>query len=227
MKMTTLLFLRHALSEANGAGICCGHIDCSLIEKGHDQAQRAAAFLKQNYKISAVYASNLKRAVETAEHTAKEFGLTVVPDARFREVCVGEWEGMLWNDIIANKSAEYAAWASLQMHEGQPRPRGSESYEQVLARLNDGIQAVISQNAGKCVAIFSHGKALRILNEQWAQTDEMAETFRQNGCKSQYLGFRSASLIAAEYTDDGAFVRLVECGRYDYLMDDNLKIATE
>lgn len=225
--MTTLLFLRHALSEANGSGICCGHIDCSLIEKGREQAQRAAAFLKQNYNIDAVYASDLKRAMETAEPTAKAFGLTVVPDARFREVCVGEWEGRLWGDIIANQNAEYEAWANLRMHEGQPRPRGSESYEQVLARLFDGIQDVISKNAGKCVAIFTHGKSLRILNEQWAKTDNMAEEFRKNECKSKYLGFRSASLIAADYTDEGDFIRLVECGRYDYLMDETLKIATE
>jgi broad specificity phosphatase PhoE len=113
------------------------------------------------------------------------------------------------------------------MHEGQPRPRGSESYEQVLARLNDGIQAIISQNPGKCVAIFTHGKALRILNEQWAKTDATAAQFRENECKSKYLGFRSTSLITAEYTDAGEFIRLMECGRYDYLLDENLKIATE
>ena len=226
--MTTLLFLRHANSEGNASGICSGQIDVNLSEKGRNQAALAAAFIKKHYSVHAAYASDLRRAIQTAEFIAQAFGIqTVTPDARLREVCVGEWEGQLWVDIIAQNPAMYDDWRELQMHEWQARPRGSESYEEVLARTTAAIADIIAQNRGKCVAIATHGKALRILNEQWAKTDEMARRFRENEKQKNEYGFWSASLIAAEYTDDGEFVRLLECGRHDYLQTNDLKVAVE
>ena len=58
--------------------------DC-LTELGHKQAQAAAERLADS-KIKEVYSSTKGRAMQTAEYTAKQFGVEVVPCDFIREI---------------------------------------------------------------------------------------------------------------------------------------------
>lgn len=80
-----IVLIRHGESEANRLGIKQGKtIDTSLSELGRKQAGRVAERLK-NEKIDLIYASNLKRARETAEAIAKHHNLNVIIDERLTE----------------------------------------------------------------------------------------------------------------------------------------------
>jgi len=80
-----IILVRHAESEANRLGILQGQkIDTSLSKRGLNQAKLVAKRL-ENEKISAIYASDLKRAMETAQEIAKFHNLKVRPDKRLRE----------------------------------------------------------------------------------------------------------------------------------------------
>lgn len=61
-----ILLVRHGLSEDNQNSIWAGHKDSPLASAGVLQAKALGAALA-NYNLSAIYASDLKRASRTAE----------------------------------------------------------------------------------------------------------------------------------------------------------------
>ena len=97
--MVTLLLLRHGYSVYNKAKRFTGQQDIPLDTVGVLQAQSAAKYLTENYAINAVYSSDLCRAVDTARPTAERLGLPIHTDAALRELAMGVWEGMLFDDV--------------------------------------------------------------------------------------------------------------------------------
>ena len=222
--MTTLIFIRHAQSEGNQLGVCSGQMDYPLVEAGHVQANKTADYLKKNYSIDAIYTSDLCRTAQTAEPTAKLFGLTTVADPRFREVFVGEWQGQKWSYLQQTYPEIYATWMDYVMDRNTSRPNGAESSEEVFERLDAAIHDVIKAHKGECVAIFCHGRMLRVLSDDWRKSDHDldAEMIRR-GMK----GFHSCSVTVAEYDDDGNFLKVPICAYRKFLLDASSVVAPE
>ena len=91
--MTTVVLLRHGVTDWNDGGRFQGHADVSLNDAGREQAAAAASMLAES-GITRVYCSDLLRAAETAQIVAANLGLEVRTDARLREVDVGSWAGL-------------------------------------------------------------------------------------------------------------------------------------
>ena len=64
--MTTVLLIRHGQSVTNVTQVFTGHYDVPLSPLGQEQARRTAAYLQKNFRIDAIYASDLMRAMQTA-----------------------------------------------------------------------------------------------------------------------------------------------------------------
>ena len=77
MDKTLLYFIRHGESEANERDAFIGHTDLDLTRLGHQQAQMAAEYLRA-IPADVIYASDLKRAYNTAMHTAEIKGMNVI-----------------------------------------------------------------------------------------------------------------------------------------------------
>ena len=116
--MTTLIMVRHGLSTGNLEGVYCGQLDYPLAEKGFAQAALTGKYLKKNYHIDHIYSSDLLRAMQTAEPTARAFGLEIIPESDLREIGVGEWQGQNAEMIIQTKVEEPI---------GVMRPRGAKA----------------------------------------------------------------------------------------------------
>ena len=88
-----LWLVRHGESTWNIAGLAQGHNDeAELTERGLRQAAEAAA--QFGYRpVRAIYASDLRRAQQTAAAFAAVLGLPVYTDARLRERSLGVLEG--------------------------------------------------------------------------------------------------------------------------------------
>ena len=85
-----LLIVRHGESEAQ-IKMREGEFDYALTEKGHKEAELLANYLKDNFKITKIYSSTLKRAKETVKHVSDKLGLDVI----FDEDLVEFKEGLL------------------------------------------------------------------------------------------------------------------------------------
>lgn len=94
--MTTIYCVRHGQSEANLAQIMQGSkLDTPLTKLGKQQALAAKAKLA-TVSFDAVYASPLKRAVQTAKLISSA---TPTLDDRLVEFDYGTWDGQLLADL--------------------------------------------------------------------------------------------------------------------------------
>ena len=72
-----LLVIRHGESEADNLHVHEGRADFELTEKGHKQAEAMAKYVAENYQLSRIYASTLKRAAQTAKHLSDATGTAI------------------------------------------------------------------------------------------------------------------------------------------------------
>lgn len=93
-----IFLIRHAETDWNREGRCQGITDLDLNETGLRQAEEIAAFLKKR-RVDAIYSSDLKRALRTAETIARCHGLEVRVDSSFRELNHGKLEGLTFAEI--------------------------------------------------------------------------------------------------------------------------------
>ena len=161
--MTTLLLIRHGESMANANHEFVGHTDVDLSPRGKLQAEKTAEFVKENYKIDKVYASDLKRAYETGKAVADKCGVEIVSDPGLREIFAGDWEGRTRDDLIEN-SPEYAVWRT---DIGNCTPPNGESVKSVYERIPLKLLQLAIQNEGKTIAIATHATPIRSVISKW------------------------------------------------------------
>lgn len=156
---TRILLIRHGQSEGNAAGRFGGHSATPLSERGREQAVATARVLA-NARVTAIYSSDLPRAVATAEPLAHALGLRVTTTEALRERNVGRMEGLSFEEAAAQFPAEYAA---LLRRDFEHVLEGGESYRQMLDRAARALDDAIEANRGGTVAVFSHTGTICIL----------------------------------------------------------------
>jgi broad specificity phosphatase PhoE len=160
MSVTTHVFLiRHGQSRGNAEGRFGGHTDTPLSPKGRKQAKAAANTLA-NEKLTAIYASDLVRSLETALPLSRLIRLEVEPAAEFRERSVGVMEGLTFEEAAAQHPEQYAA---LLQRDFEHVLLGGESYRQTLDRAARKLDEAIAKHRGGRIAIFTHTGTICIL----------------------------------------------------------------
>ena len=156
---THVLLIRHGQSEGNAERRFGGHTSTPLSPRGRRQANATAHALKAE-DLTAIYSSDLARAVETAEPLAKLTGLTINSTTAFRERSVGVLEGLTFEGAAHQHPEQYAA---LLRRDFEHVLTGGESYRQLLDRAWQKLDAIIAQNRGGKIAVFSHTGTICIL----------------------------------------------------------------
>lgn len=156
--MTRFIIVRHGHSLSNKGGTLTGQIDSPLSETGIEQAKLICKFLKENYKIDAIYSSDLSRAVDTVKHLGKDLGLQVITDKRFREIDCGIWQGKTFDVLMQDK--EYRFWNE---NMGTAQAIGGESFLDVQKRALNAIEDIYLKRKEQTVVIASHGGLIRTL----------------------------------------------------------------
>lgn len=159
METTRVLLVRHGQSQGNAERRFGGHTATPLSELGRAQAEATARALASE-NITAIYSSDLLRAVQTAEPLARETGLRVEQTEAFRERSVGVMEGLTFEDAADAHPEEYA---SLLRRDFERVLAGGESYRQLLDRASARLDLAVEQKRGGAVAVFSHTGTICIL----------------------------------------------------------------
>src|SRR5438270_11029723 len=112
-----LILVRHGETACNLDNTWHGWDDCELTETGLAQA-RAVGERLANESIDAVYCSDSRRAIQTAQAVAAPHGLEPIPLEGLRERHAGEFEGVLVEEIVAQnptvweeRAADYWSWS--------------------------------------------------------------------------------------------------------------------
>ena len=158
--MTTRLFLiRHGATPLTAEDRFAGSTDVELSDEGRGQAQRLAARLAHQ-RIAAVYASPMKRTMDTARIVTGPHSVDVQPRPGLKEIDHGHWEGQSRREVGQRHAAEYANW------EQDPfsfAPQGGESGISVLARALPVIREIVLAHPDETVALVSHKATLRLV----------------------------------------------------------------
>lgn len=154
-----LILIRHGETPWNALGRLQGAIDIELSERGHWQAQRLAARLRDE-PITALVSSDLARAQQTAAPLAQALGLPVRPEPRLRERSYGIFEGQTYASLAQAHPAE---WARHQAREIDWVVPGGESIAQLRERVLAALADLAREHAGVTVAAVAHGGVLDVV----------------------------------------------------------------
>lgn len=186
---TILIFIRHGESEGNKNSRFNGNLDLLLTDRGREQAQKTAEYLDK-YKIDKVYASDLKRALETAEIIAKRQNLDVIKDKNLREIFGGDFEGQIYEDLRTKFPAEFGMWLN---DLGNCRCPNGESIRELLHRFNKRIKEIAQENSDNTILIGTHAMPIRVMSTVWSKKD-ITEI-------RDFDFVRNASVTVVDYSD--------------------------
>ncbi len=140
----TIRYETHALTVDNETGHATGWLPGQLSARGRALA-RALGPRGLADGATAVFVSDLARAVETAELAFGGSGLPIVRDARLRECDYGEMNGMAVAQLAASRA----------LHIDTPYPDG-QSYRQVVAAMRAFLRDLAAAQAGRTVVVIAH-----------------------------------------------------------------------
>lgn len=157
--MPTLLLIRHGENDYTKKGKLAGHLpNVHLNERGQQQAQALADALK-DVPLTAIYASPLERAQETAAPIAAARGLSIQTDADLIESFVGKWQGRSWRVLSLTK-----AWKIVQRAPSRFRFPGGESFPEMQTRITSALERIAAKHKGRqdIVAVVFHADPIKL-----------------------------------------------------------------
>jgi broad specificity phosphatase PhoE len=152
--VTELLIARHGETDWNREQRWQGHADPPLNELGRAQAGELAETLAGE-ELEAIYASDLRRAFETAEIVGARLGLPVTSDPDLREIDVGSWSGLTRAEL-------------------EGREWDGESKELHRRRVLSAVRRIAARHPEGRVLVVTHGGSLRRVFEEVAEPERPA-----------------------------------------------------
>lgn len=155
-----LVLVRHGesqpLVEGTAFPLTGGHGDPALAPEGRVQAEQVGACLADE-PIDAIYVTTLRRTVETAAPLAARLGLEPRVEADLREVHLGDWEGELFRQKVADGDPVALRMAQEQRWDVIP---GAEPASDFAARIRRGIGRIAAAHPDRRVVVVAHGGSI-------------------------------------------------------------------
>jgi ribonuclease H / adenosylcobalamin/alpha-ribazole phosphatase len=185
----TVVLVRHGQTAHTVAGAFSGSSapGPALTSRGRTQAAQAADLVFRVGRTAwtdvprptAVVASPLRRAQETAGAIGRRLGLPVTTDDRFAEVDFGAWEGLTASEIDERWPGLREDWYTT----GTVAAPGGESVADVGARVRGALEDLVRTRladapaSGRTVVVVGHavqvratiGASIQAPPEQWSR----------------------------------------------------------
>jgi alpha-ribazole phosphatase len=169
--VTKIYLIRHGETEDADSGRYKGHLDVPLSKNGIKQIKKLGRYISgeagkwgsaevDHTGLSAIYCSDLIRAVKSADIIAEQLDLKSMILAGLRERNFGEWEGMTFGEIEKKWPDAFRAWADNPL---KFSPVGGESTLEARNRVMPAFNKIIDQHKEQSIVIVSHGGVIRII----------------------------------------------------------------
>lgn len=184
--------VRHGLSEGNAQAIFQGWIDFPLAEEGRKQAEHLGKFFHQcDLKFDRIIASSMIRAQETARIIADQLENSPVIESEneFKEICVGDLEGVSLSDVELKFPDYYnrppSGWFDFKEF-------GGESWEMLTARVDSAMPEYLDESklldSGKMLIVV-HGASMRAILRNILKNDDRMMFIRIQNCTHFKVSF--------------------------------------
>lgn len=206
----TLHFLRHGQTPDSRANQFCGSgRDPSLTPDGEAMAAAFAAAYA-NIPWTAIYASPLTRAMQTARALADRTGRPIEPRAELAEIAYGAWEGLTATQVDRDFHDDYVRWTA---DPAWNPPTDGEQAVAVARRVRSLIDDLAALLADGPILLVSHKATIRIALCSLLDIDVGRFRYR--------LGCPVASLSVVELTPHGPLLhRLADRAHLDQRLRD-------
>jgi probable phosphoglycerate mutase len=159
MQATRIIALRHGETAWNVDTRIQGQLDVGLNDTGLWQARQAARALSGE-AISAIYASDLSRAFETARAIGAAVGVAPVPTPALRERHFGHFQTRTWAEIEATWPDQAQLWRT---RVPDWAPEGGESLLTLRERIAQAVHELASRHTGEQIVLVAHGGVMDVL----------------------------------------------------------------
>ena len=156
---TRVLAIRHGETAWNVDTRIQGQLDVPLNDIGRWQAHRLALAVSDE-GIDAVYASDLLRAMQTAQAVAAGTGREIVTDPGLRERGFGVFEGLTYAEIQQRFPEMSERWRKRDPTFGAP---GGETLRDFFDRSVATVTRLALAHPGQTIAVVSHGGVMDAL----------------------------------------------------------------
>ena len=194
---TRIYLIRHGQVAGHDQPRYNGQADVGLTDVGLEQYH----VLKERLSgapLAACYSSDLSRCAIGAKIICDRFGLKPIRRSELRELNIGMWEGLTWQEIAERWPTEWQARLSDLVNYRVPQ---GENLLDVEARVMPVIAEIVERHKGEEILVVAHGGVNRIvlLNAIGAPLAGMFNIEQTYGC-----------LNIIDYYDDGrATVKLL------------------
>lgn len=161
--MTEILLIRHGETDWNAAHRLQGHLDIDLNAAGVRQIAALGAALRGE-ALDAIFSSDMRRALQTAQAIAATRELTVQIEPGLRERCYGAFEGLRHSEIRARYPEAFVALQARDLDARFPEgARIAETLREFSARSIAVMTRLIGSGHRK-IAVVTHGGFLDCVN---------------------------------------------------------------
>ena len=167
---TRIIAIRHGETAWNVDTRIQGHLDIPLSANGRWQAERLAGALRDE-AITAIYASDLTRAWETAQYVGQVHGLQLNKEVGLRERDFGDFEGKTFAEIEVLLPEQSLRW---RKRDPEFYPAGGESLIAMRTRVLKAAERLAAQHPGKQIALVGHGGVMDVLYRAATRLDIQA-----------------------------------------------------
>jgi alpha-ribazole phosphatase/probable phosphoglycerate mutase len=159
MKITRLYLIRHGQVVNHHELRYTGHTDVDITNLGVQQMENLADALSGT-EITAVYSSDLTRAVKGAEIIAERLNLKAKKVHAFRELYLGRWEGLTREEGVARFPDE----ADFRYRDlATTRIKGGENLQDLRNRVIPVLNTTLKEHHGEHICMVVHGGVNRVI----------------------------------------------------------------
>lgn len=195
----TIHLVRHGETDYNKERRMQGWIDIPLNQTGHQQAHESSAQL-QDTQVDAIYSSDLRRAVETAQHFASAVGAEIKKTKELRERDMGIFAGWawereqdpekdkLWQEFTRARDQEDLEW---NKHQG-------ESIGDMNKRIDALFRKLHLDHREQTVMLVTHGGTI----------NRILEYYSLKSASEGFVSIKNASVLTLSKIDKGKYAIL-------------------
>lgn len=157
--MARLYLTSHGETEWKVEGRLQGRQNSLLTKMGREQAGWLANKMSE-LPLDLIISSPSPRTVETAEIIREQREIPIVQDEHFLEMNIGQWDGLLKEDIEKYEPERFRAFCE------QPhlfKADTGEDYYQVRERVLPWLKHILSDYKNQNILIVSHNIVLKVI----------------------------------------------------------------
>lgn len=157
---TRIIAVRHGETAWNADARIQGHQDVPLNATGQRQARRLGEALADE-NPAAIYSSDLRRAMQTAEAVVRTTGAPLIAAPGLRERGFGAFEGRTFEDVQTHAPEHARRWR--QRDPDYAPEGGGESLTALRARVLRTVDELAARHEGELIVLVAHGGVMDVL----------------------------------------------------------------